>query len=70
MMQTTAQIGESAGRVWQLLNTTGALPVSTLPKELGEKAPLVHQALGWLAREGKIEYMMEGKKTIVKLVGT
>ncbi|MBD3243747.1 MAG: hypothetical protein GF331_24360 [Chitinivibrionales bacterium] len=68
-MQATARIGETAGRVWQLLNTKGALSVSQLPKELNEKAPLVHQALGWLAREGKIEYTVEGKKTIVKLVG-
>lgn len=68
-MQGTAQIGETAGRIWQLLSTRETLPVSQLPKELDEKAPLVHQGLGWLAREGKIEYVVEGKKTLVKIVG-
>ena len=35
------KIGEVAGRVW---------------KTLGEKGDIVYQALGWLAREDKINY--------------
>jgi hypothetical protein len=67
MTNTTAKIGETAGRIWQYLRTNGITPVSSLPKELKETSPVVHQGLGWLAREGKIEYTVEKKKTFVGL---
>jgi len=34
---------------------------------LDEKTALVHQALGWLAREDKIDYRQEANRTLVSL---
>ncbi|MFW6137527.1 MAG: winged helix-turn-helix domain-containing protein [Candidatus Aminicenantaceae bacterium] len=37
---------------------------------LNQKAVIVNQALGWLAREGKINYRREGNRTLISLVDT
>jgi hypothetical protein len=47
-------IGEMAGRVWKTLGKKGRVEISKLPQVLKEKGDIVHQALGWLAREEKI----------------
>ena len=61
------EIGETAGRIWETLNTRGKVAINQLPKILNENSMLVYQALGWLAREDKIEYFIEKKKTYVSL---
>jgi predicted ArsR family transcriptional regulator len=48
------QIGETAGLVWQLLNTTGPLSLAKLAKQVNAPRDTVMQAVGWLAREGKV----------------
>ena len=48
------QIGETAGLVWQLLNTTGPLSLTKLTKQVDAPRDIVIQAVGWLAREGKV----------------
>ncbi|MCP4725333.1 MAG: hypothetical protein GY863_09870 [bacterium] len=58
-------IGETAGRIWQIVSDRGEVNISGLPKILNEKSPIVYQALGWLAREEKIEYHKEGKQTLI-----
>jgi hypothetical protein len=59
-MKTT--IGEMAGRVWKVLGEKEAIAVSRLPQILKEKGEIVYQALGWLAREGKVDFhKKEGK---------
>ena len=62
-------IGSTAGQVWNLLKKQGKASVSAV--ESGVKAPKrrVHMALGWLAREGKIEMATEGGGLRVWLVG-
>ena len=62
------QIGNTAGNLWLLLKNRGEISVSQLPKMMEEKSIVVHQALGWLAREGKINYRTEGNKTLVSLM--
>jgi len=62
------QVGKTAGRIWDILQQKDELTISQLPKVLKEKDSLVYQALGWLAREGKIEYRTQGNKTIISLV--
>ncbi|MBN2287925.1 MAG: winged helix-turn-helix domain-containing protein [Candidatus Glassbacteria bacterium] len=62
-----AQIGAVAGKIWQALKGGGEVNISQLPKTLNEKQVLVYQALGWLAREGKIEYRTKGSRTYVSL---
>ena len=60
-------IGITAGRIWERLRTDGELNLSQLPKILNENSALVYQALGWLAREDKIEYRTMGSKILVSL---
>ena len=61
------QIGEMAGRVWEVLQERNELAISQLPKSLGETPAITYQALGWLAREGKVEYRKVKKTTYVSL---
>ena len=61
------KIGATAGKIWKILQKKDKIAISQLPQVMNEKAILVNQALGWLAREDKIEYLAEGKKTLVSL---
>ena len=61
-------IGISAGTIWRLLQKNDTVAISKLPKMLKENESMTYQALGWLAREGKIEYHSEGRATFVSLI--
>jgi Mn-dependent DtxR family transcriptional regulator len=64
------KIGETAGKIWNLLKEKGEVNISQLPRLLNEKSVIVQQALGWLAREDKIEYRTEAGKTRISLTET
>ena len=51
---TAAQIGETAGAVWHLLSEQGPLSTAKIVKQLDLPRDLVMQAIGWLAREDKV----------------
>jgi hypothetical protein len=61
------RIGEMAGRVWKVLGEKEAIAVSRLPQILKEKGEIVYQALGWLAKEGKVDFHKKEGKTFVSL---
>ncbi|MFH2035929.1 MAG: winged helix-turn-helix domain-containing protein [Candidatus Zixiibacteriota bacterium] len=60
-------IGLTAGKIWTMLKKKNEVSLSQLPKVVNEKQVIVYQALGWLAREDKIEYITKGKATMVTL---
>jgi hypothetical protein len=60
------QIGETAGTVWHLLNDKGPLSLTKLTKDVDAPRDVVLQAVGWLAREGKIE-VDDSKSKVVSL---
>lgn len=62
-----AQIGETAGAIWQILSEDGSLSMAKLVKTVGEPRDTVMQALGWLAREEKLCIDEEGRSRIVSL---
>ncbi|HVP07508.1 MAG TPA: winged helix-turn-helix domain-containing protein [Candidatus Acidoferrum sp.] len=62
------QIGDTAGRIWKALQDKDEIAVSQLPKIVKERDALVYQGLGWLAREDKISYRVDGNKTYVSIV--
>jgi uncharacterized membrane protein len=62
------KIGTSAGKIWRILKKSDEVAISKLPKILGESESITYQALGWLAREGKVEYRSEGRTTFVSLI--
>lgn len=61
------KIGETAGKIWKLLQDRGRISIAQLPKLLEERDVVVYQGLGWLARESKIAYVNEGSRTFVEL---
>ncbi len=60
-------IGETAGKVYKALEKKGAQTLSALQKEVDVEAAAFNQALGWLAREGKLKFVKEGRGTKVSL---
>ena len=58
-------IGLTAGKIWDTLNTQNEISLTRLPKMVGERETVVYQALGWLAREDKVEYVQKGNRTLV-----
>lgn len=61
------KIGKTAGKIWKLLQKHDEISISQFPKMLNEKAVIVNQALGWLAREDKINYRQESNRTLISL---
>ena len=61
------KIGEIAGKIWTILGEKQNVNISKLPKILKEKGEIVYQALGWLAKEDKINYHTKERKTFVSL---
>ena len=62
-----AQIGDTAGAVWTILEKQGPLSVAKLVKAAGGPRDVVMQALGWLAREEKIWIEEDGRSRVVSL---
>lgn len=54
-------IGNNAGILWNVLNTNGKMTETKLKKESGLASAEFYTALGWLAREGKLEVVVETK---------
>lgn len=67
-MRAIQQIGETAGEVWQLLKDSGPLSMTQVIKQVDAPRDTIMQALGWLAREDKIQIEEEGRKKTVELV--
>ncbi len=62
-----AQIGEIAGVVWQLLSERGPLTATKLIREVDAPRDLTLQALGWLAREGKLQVDENSRSRVYSL---
>ncbi len=58
---------EAAGRTWSYLKQNGETNLTVLPRRLKERSEIVNQALGWLAREDKLQYAQKAGKTFVSL---
>ena len=62
----TDNIGNNAGKVWNALRTTQDIDVSSIAEISQIKIKDAHSALGWLAREDKIQ-ALKGKEIKFKL---
>jgi Winged helix-turn-helix domain (DUF2582) len=63
----TYEIGEGAGRIWQFLSEHPASTWEQIKKDLKLDTNVFFMSVGWLAREGKLLFDGEGKKTKVSL---
>lgn len=61
-------IGETAGKIYKLLEQKGELTVTRAEKEIGVDADLFNQAVGWLARENNINFSRIGKAVKISLL--
>jgi len=62
------RVGLTAGVIWDVLSKKPEIGVTQLGKLVKEKPMVIHQALGWLAREDKISYREEGEKLFIRLM--
>jgi hypothetical protein len=63
------EIGIAAGAIWQALDTNGEMTLAKLKKEVDAEGALFDWAVGWLAREDKIEMMRDKRSYRVWLKG-
>ena len=61
-------VGEAAGEIWRALDgKSEGISLTQLKNRTELPDNLLHQGLGWLAREDKILLSRSGKKTTVRL---
>jgi hypothetical protein len=61
------KVGETAGLIWQTLESQGPLKMTALKRQLKTNDTILHMALGWLAREDKIDMRASGRTFLVQL---
>jgi hypothetical protein len=66
-MAIKVEVGELAGQVWQLLSSDGPQTLAQLQKKLKPQGEVLSFALGWLAREDKIDFVPEKKALRIQL---
>ena len=67
MAREIEKIGETAGLVWNFLQSNGEASLSALEKGVEAPKPMVSMAVGWLAREGKVEVKDEKRAVRIAL---
>lgn len=62
------QIGETAGEIWHLLaEDDEPVSLAQIAKRVDQPRDVVMQAIGWLAREGKVHIEENGRTRYVAL---
>lgn len=61
------RIGSLAGEVYRLLDEDGEKSLNQVCKAVNAPRSKVNMAIGWLAREEKLEFVEEGRGTAVQL---
>lgn len=61
-------IGEVAGLVWKYLDESGPVTLSKLARDIDAPRDTVMQGVGWLAREGKIDFHEGPRSKLISLV--
>ncbi len=61
------QIGDTAGVIWHYLNENGACSMTQVAKDIDAPRDVIMQAVGWLAREGKLAIEESRNKKLLSL---
>lgn len=61
------RIGEVAGKVWEFLDNNGESSVSAITDAVNVPSTKAYMAIGWLAKEGKLEFHEQGRGKTVTL---
>ena len=67
MVMDVECIGSMAGNIWQFLSTNGPVTVAKLVRELDSPRDLTMQGIGWLAREGKVQFQESARSRLIML---
>jgi hypothetical protein len=62
------KIGTNAGRIWEYLFSHGTVGAMNLKADLGISNTAMYLALGWLAREEKIEIIEDAHSVKISLI--
>ena len=60
-------IGAAAGLIWEYLDKNGPTSVSKVTKETGVSKNDAQRAIGWLAKEGKLNFEMDKRTELLSL---
>lgn len=60
-------IGGTAGKVWRFLEEEGENSLTAINDGVDEARSQVMMAIGWLAKEGKVDFDDEGRGVSVNL---
>ena len=66
-MEMNAEIGRTAGEIWHLLKERGEMSLSGVVMALSTSQSTAYMALGWLAREEKLEFVKKQRGIFVRL---
>jgi len=61
------EIGHTAGELWSYLSNNSAQTLAAIRKSIDASPDLILAALGWLAREDKLEFSNSGRTLKVSL---
>ena len=60
-------IGQIAGAIWHYLEENNEATVTKITREIGETERSVLMGIGWLAREGKLDFNKRKQGTYITL---
>lgn len=60
-------IGTIAGRIWRHLQHCGSATLPRLARELDVAERVIAMSVGWLAREGKVDFVSQGRTLTIQL---
>jgi hypothetical protein len=60
-------IGDAAGQIWRSLSENGDQTLAALKKSVSASGDLVVAAIGWLAREDKVHFVVSGRTLKISL---
>lgn len=63
------EIGFTAGDIYNLLKKDGPMTLKEIISKISTEQTTTVMAIGWLAREDKIEFAQKGKKKLISLKG-
>jgi len=63
----STEIGSAAGKIWEFLNTNGEASVNRISTETGLGKNEIQRAIGWLAKEDKLNFVNNGRVELLSL---
>ncbi len=66
-IEEIAHIGAVAGIIWHHLEASGPVSMNRLIKEIDAPRDVVMQGVGWLAREGKVQFIETPRSKLIAL---